>query len=128
MKKKRPKNLIPLLKAPEIEKLVGRRLRKRRLDCGLSQQALASKVGVSYQQIQKYETGVNRISVGRLWVVAKVLNEELAYFFKNGNEILEFNDVNRVKSRPIIFNPTFSDEEITKAIANLITALSKSNL
>jgi transcriptional regulator with XRE-family HTH domain len=50
----------------EIDVDVGNRLRAYRLDRSMSQDAVANKLGVSFQQIQKYEKGVNRISVGRL--------------------------------------------------------------
>ena len=57
-----------------IDILVGRNIRKRRKAVGLSQVALAAKIGVTYQQIQKYETGKNRISASRFYHIAAALN------------------------------------------------------
>jgi transcriptional regulator with XRE-family HTH domain len=49
---------------------------------GMSQQELAALIGVTYQQTHKYETGVNRISAGRLYQLAEALEVEVAYFFE----------------------------------------------
>lgn len=60
----------------------GKQLKKRRKICCLSQTDLASLVGVTFQQIQKYENGTNRISVGMLNSICLVLNVPPAYFFE----------------------------------------------
>lgn len=65
-----------------VDVYVGRRLRQRRVAMGLTQAELAGKVGVRFQQIQKYETGANRISASRLWDVAEVLQAPVSYFFR----------------------------------------------
>ena len=57
----------------EIDVLIGKRLRHRRLQLGLSQQDVAASVGVRFQQIQKYENGANRISFSRLVQIARAL-------------------------------------------------------
>jgi transcriptional regulator with XRE-family HTH domain len=49
---------------------------------GMTQQQLGEKVGIKFQQIQKYETGMNRISASRLWDIAKVLDVPINYFFE----------------------------------------------
>ncbi len=66
---------------------VGRRLRQRRRLLGLTQEKLAHAVEIRFQQIQKYESGANRISASRLWSLAKALDVSVAYFFEglNGN-------------------------------------------
>ncbi len=61
---------------------VGRRLRERRWLLGLSLEAVAGRVGIKAQQVQKYETGINRISASRLWELAEVLGVPAAYFFE----------------------------------------------
>ncbi|MDC1181991.1 helix-turn-helix domain-containing protein, partial [Planktomarina temperata] len=53
---------------------VGQRVRQRRWLCGMTQQQLAEKVGIKFQQIQKYETGTNRISASRLWDISKAMD------------------------------------------------------
>jgi transcriptional regulator with XRE-family HTH domain len=65
----------------QIDANVGARIRHRRVECGLSQQALSSAIGVSYQQIQKYERGTNRIGASTLWLLCFALNVDVAYFF-----------------------------------------------
>jgi len=61
---------------------VGRRLMKARRERGLSQTELAKAIGVSFQQVQKYEAGTNRIAASRLWFAAQMLNVEIQVFFE----------------------------------------------
>ena len=58
------------------------RLRDKRKELGLSQTELADAVGVTFQQVQKYENGKNRISAGRLWQIAKTFKVPVEYFFQ----------------------------------------------
>ena len=60
---------------------VGKRIRHRRWMIGMTQQQLADKVGIKFQQIQKYETGANRVAASRLWEMAEALDVSPAYFF-----------------------------------------------
>ncbi|AJE46239.1 helix-turn-helix domain-containing protein [Celeribacter indicus] len=61
---------------------VGKRIRHRRWMVGMTQQQLAEKVGIKFQQIQKYETGMNRVSASRLWDIAEALSVPVAFFFE----------------------------------------------
>src|SRR5215813_15267222 len=65
-----------------IDIYVGGRMRLRRIQLGLSQGALANKIGVSFQAVQKYESGDIRISASRLYDVAQVLEVSPAFFFE----------------------------------------------
>jgi transcriptional regulator with XRE-family HTH domain len=65
----------------EVERHVGSRLRLRRIWLGMSQEQLGAALGVSFQQIQKYERGTNRIGAGRLFEMTRVLNVPIGYFF-----------------------------------------------
>lgn len=65
-----------------VDQHVSSRLRWRREELKLSQQDLADQLGVTFQQIQKYERGANRISAGRLFDLAKALETRIAYFFE----------------------------------------------
>ncbi len=65
-----------------IERHVGQRIRARRTMLGLTQQQLADLIGVTYQQAHKYERGINRVSAGRLFELAKALGVEVTYFFE----------------------------------------------
>lgn len=64
-----------------VEIHIGTALRNLRRSAGLSQQAIAQRIGVAYQQIQKYEAGKNRISASRLWDFAQILGAPVASFF-----------------------------------------------
>lgn len=61
---------------------VGKRVRHRRWMVGMTQQQLAERVGIKFQQIQKYETGMNRISASRLWDISAALGVPVAFFFE----------------------------------------------
>lgn len=60
---------------------VGRRLAARRISMGLNQSELGRALGVTFQQIQKYEKGANRISASKLWMAAEALGVDIGYFF-----------------------------------------------
>lgn len=62
--------------------LIGLRVRQARLEAGVSQEQLGRQLGISYQQLQKNETGLNRISVGRLKRIAELLDKPLSYFLE----------------------------------------------
>jgi transcriptional regulator with XRE-family HTH domain len=66
-----------------VDSHVGGRLRERRILLGLSQTRLGESLGLSFQQIQKYERGIDRISVGRLVHLAHVLEVPITYFFED---------------------------------------------
>lgn len=61
---------------------VGKRIRHRRWMVGMTQQQLAERVGIKFQQIQKYETGMNRVSASRLWEIARTLDVPVSHFFE----------------------------------------------
>ena len=65
-----------------VDAHVGKRVRHRRWMIGMTQQQLAATVGIKFQQIQKYETGMNRISASRLWDIAEALEVPVSFFFE----------------------------------------------
>ena len=71
--------------ADEVDAHVGRRLRRRRTSLGISQEQLGSALGLTFQQIQKYEKGQNRIGAGRLYRIAGILSVPVQYFFEGLN-------------------------------------------
>ena len=77
---------------------VGKRVRHRRWMVGMTQQQLAEKVGIKFQQIQKYETGMNRVSASRLFDIALALSVPVAYFFEGmeGSDAAQTTDVQAV--------------------------------
>lgn len=64
-----------------IDKRVGEMIKKKRLLAGLTQGDLGDELGLTFQQIQKYENGMNRVSASRLYRIAKVLKVSVSYFF-----------------------------------------------
>lgn len=68
----------------DIDRAVGGRIRKLRVQADMTLQDLAGRIGVSFQQVQKIETGANRISAGMLPIVADALGVELIEFFDDG--------------------------------------------
>jgi transcriptional regulator with XRE-family HTH domain len=80
-------------KAPDAcDADVGRRIRAQRLLCHMSQTELGNRVGITFQQIQKYEKGVNRVGAGRLARIADVLNVPVAFFFSGDQKPSDNND------------------------------------
>lgn len=65
-----------------VDEHVGKRIRQRRWMIGMTQQQLADAVGIKFQQIQKYETGMNRVSASRLWDIAVAMGVPIGYFFE----------------------------------------------
>jgi transcriptional regulator with XRE-family HTH domain len=70
----------------QIDNHVGARIRERRIMLGLTQQQLAELIGVTYQQAHKYERGINRVSAGRLFEIARVLSVPISYFYEGIGE------------------------------------------
>jgi transcriptional regulator with XRE-family HTH domain len=70
----------------EIDLHLGRRLRRRRRLLGLTQQQLGDRIGIRFQQIQKYECGANRISAARLWELAEALQTPVSYVYDGAGE------------------------------------------
>jgi transcriptional regulator with XRE-family HTH domain len=68
-------------RASLIDHEVGRRIKLQRINAGLSQTELGDKIGVTFQQVQKYEKGLNRVGAGRLAKIADVLRVPVAVFF-----------------------------------------------
>ena len=70
-------------KTKEIDRLVGLRVRVRRIFLGITQDGLAEMLGITFQQIQKYEKGVNRVSASRLFELSQALRAPIGYFFED---------------------------------------------
>lgn len=75
-----------------IDILVGRNIRSRRYQKDMTQDQLASRIGISFQQLQKYESGKNRVSASMLAAIAGVLNTPVGYFFGEHQETIGFVD------------------------------------
>ena len=73
---------MPKKQANPIDAQVGNRVRLRRMLIGMSQERLGELLGLTFQQVQKYEKGVNRIGAGRLFEVARILGVPIDYFYE----------------------------------------------
>ena len=73
----------------EIDIIIGKRVRQKRLLMGLTQEKLGDLVGVKFQQIQKYEAGYNKISSSRLWDISKALQVPITFFFDDLDSAIE---------------------------------------
>jgi transcriptional regulator with XRE-family HTH domain len=69
-----------------VDRHIGEKVRQRRLEIGMSQEKLAELLGVTFQQVQKYEKGVNRIAASRLYDMTKALDVSVGYFFEGLEE------------------------------------------
>ncbi len=78
--------MVAVKRFGDVDGQVGRRVRERRKALGMSQDSLGNALGISFQQVQKYEVGTNRVAAGRLWDMAKVLEVDVGYFFEGAKK------------------------------------------
>src|SRR5713226_8806909 len=76
---------VPKKQANPIDAQVGNRVRLRRMLIGMSQERLGEMLGLTFQQVQKYEKGINRIGAGRLFEVASILGVPISFFYEDVN-------------------------------------------
>jgi transcriptional regulator with XRE-family HTH domain len=81
-----------------IDKYVGRRVRMRRLMLAMSQEKLGDALGLTFQQVQKYEKGTNRIGASRLQQISHILQVPVAFFFEGAPNL--HRSTNRIKDAP----------------------------
>ena len=121
----------------EVDAYVGARIGLRRSALGLSQSALAQQLGISFQQVQKYETGQNRISASRLHRAATVLGTSVETFFPpvetargaadEGWETLRVL-TSTVDGRSVASGfPLIEDRDVRRAVARIVRALARSD-
>ena len=79
----------------QVDLAVGRKIHERRICYGWSRVQLAEEIGVTHQQIQKYETGANRVSIGRLLTIARALRVKISYFTDDYEDSEELPDQHR---------------------------------
>ena len=72
-----------------VDRHVGMRLRMRRKELGISQEKLAEAIGLTFQQVQKYERAANRVSASKLWEMARALSTSIGYFYEGLGEMVE---------------------------------------
>ncbi|MBA3051156.1 MAG: helix-turn-helix domain-containing protein [Alphaproteobacteria bacterium] len=119
----------------EVDAYVGARIGLRRSALGLSQSALAQQLGISFQQVQKYETGQNRISASRLHRAATVLGTSVETFFPPvetargaadaGWEALRFITATADGRTVAAGFPLIEDRDLRRAVARIVRALAR---
>ncbi|HUH10252.1 MAG TPA: helix-turn-helix transcriptional regulator [Brevundimonas sp.] len=113
----------------DIDAVVGLRMAARRAALGLSQTALAVQLGVSFQQVQKYEKGANRVSASRLHQVATVLGCSVADFFPTRADELDpvagLRDLTATADGRVMAEafPRIADPAVRQAVARVVEAL-----
>jgi transcriptional regulator with XRE-family HTH domain len=85
-----------------IDKEIGSRVRMRRISIGMSQEKLGDMLGLTFQQVQKYEKGTNRISVSRLVDIAKILGVDIHFFFNGIKSIKDDGGFSEEEAPPYI--------------------------
>jgi transcriptional regulator with XRE-family HTH domain len=114
--------------AKRVDEHVGERVRQRRAELGLTQHDLAQALGISYQQVQKYETGANRVSSGRLYEIAHKLEVDIAHFFDgleptSPSRPMEHGGKNRSTIELVRNFAEIEDTELRAAVSGLIKSL-----
>lgn len=116
--------------ASRIDHLVGERIRQRRILLGFTQDQLGEALGISYQQVQKYETGANRVSAGRLFQIACTLQTDVGSFFAGmASEDAGLDDRELASPRHVIelvrgFS-RIEEDRLRMAVLTLVRALSE---
>ena len=111
-----------------VDDHVGERIRARRTELGLTQEELARQLSISYQQVQKYETGANRISAGRLYEIALELDVGASYFFEGFDSgrmtpHMPHGGHNRAAIDLVRNFQEIHDESLRSAVTNLLKAM-----
>ncbi|WP_342111549.1 helix-turn-helix transcriptional regulator [Methylobacterium sp. SI9] len=114
--------------ATEADRSIGGRVATLRIAQGLSQTALGDAIGVSFQQVQKYEKGCNRISAGRLQTIADLLKVPVETFFADrltggldGSDVRMFDDDPQVMQLVTAFT-SISDESTRESVLSIVKA------
>lgn len=136
----KPKRRVgrPRIEEPHpVDILVGQRMRERRLILGLSQEKLAEACGVSFQQVQKYERGQNRLSASRLFRVAQVLGVPISYFFEDADEAAAGQPMPDISGVPVddpeidelarVYHE-ISDPNLRRRFREMVAAISKTEV
>ncbi|HTJ89773.1 MAG TPA: helix-turn-helix transcriptional regulator [Rhizomicrobium sp.] len=133
---KKKKIIMPKKQANPIDVQVGNRVRIRRMLIGMSQERLGDLLGLTFQQVQKYEKGVNRIGAGRLYEVARILNVPVDFFYEGVGDapgisdaevappVLEFVSSGEGLQLSLAFMK-IKDSKVRKRVLDLVKSLSE---
>ncbi len=109
-------------KAADLDKHIGLRLKMRRILMNMTQEDLAQKLNITFQQVQKYEKAINRVSASRLYEISHILNINITYFFEGySNDSVIKEETNNVKnySDSLINKETLKNNDIIASLINM---------
>jgi transcriptional regulator with XRE-family HTH domain len=114
----------------DLDRHVSARIRERRVMLGMTQQALAEQIGVTYQQEHKYERGVDRISAGRLFLIAQALGVSIDFFYEGLGtaSVLALGSRQRRTLEIARVFGEIEDPQLQEALANLARILAESQM
>jgi transcriptional regulator with XRE-family HTH domain len=119
----------------QIDRYIGAKIQELRLARGMSRQDLGDRIEVTHQQLQKYEMGVNRVSAGRLALIAKHLDTSVATFYEglDSKLVVKASDINVSQNQRMCIEVSrnfmrIKNQEHKDAINSLIRILAKSEL
>jgi transcriptional regulator with XRE-family HTH domain len=127
---------VPKKQANPIDIQVGNRVRIRRMLIGMSQERLGDLLGLTFQQVQKYEKGVNRIGAGRLFEVSRILNVPIDFFYEGvsvaqpgageaeGAPVMEFVSSGEGLQLSLAFMK-IKDSKVRKRVLDLVKSLAE---
>src|SRR5882724_1000679 len=121
-KRKRSDRMASKGKPNPIDIHVGTRLRLRRTMLGLSQTALAEQLGLSFQQVQKYERGANRVSSSRLFDLCRILDVEIGYFFDEMDSAVAAQSPGALRRRALTLGDFDQDPAVRRETLELVRA------
>jgi len=111
MKKPGPRSASP------VDLHVGTRIRIRRQLMNMSQERLGNSLGVTFQQVQKYERGTNRVGASRLWDISRVLDVPISFFYDGRDNDFEYTQAAEGDQMPIIYDFINSSDGVALAKA-----------
>lgn len=129
-----PRTAGKAAKCTPVDEYIGLRIRQQRNALGLSQTALANALGLTFQQIQKYERGFNRVSAATLFAMAKVLHVPISYFFDGADVTIASQDtgnglsafMNLPEAHKLVGAlPQISNSRLRRALIHLVCDLAE---
>lgn len=111
MKKPGPRSASP------VDLHVGTRIRMRRQLMNMSQEKLGNSLGVTFQQVQKYERGTNRVGASRLWDISRILDVPISFFYEGLDNDFEYVQAAEGDQMPIVYDFINSSDGVALARA-----------
>jgi transcriptional regulator with XRE-family HTH domain len=129
--------------ADPVDIYVGKKIRQRRTVLGVSQEKLSEALGITFQQVQKYESGANRVSSSRLYHISKILGTTISYFFdghdgEHANNIQQVAETkNALEDQDIFLQKetinlvkvyyTIDDEDVRKKVLEMVKSIAQTH-